>query len=139
MKTWLPLPFQLHHPHPRHHILMPSLDLMRRARRVSGVMSAAKAEKAALFVESAKQARQRQRASAMTTLHAVAHEVRNPLSAALKAFSFAYAAVNKRRPLTTDEECKLVREDMKVMSGSLHFVNDLLRNVRCIMFFIFIF
>ena len=104
------------------------LTRMRRARRVSEVMAAAKAEKAALLVESAKQT-----AAAERELNDyVAHEVRNPLSAALTAFSFVSAAVNKRRPLTTDEECKVVREDMKVMSNSLHFVNDLLRNVRWI-------
>lgn len=66
-----------------------------------------------------------------------AHEVRNPLSAALSASSFVSAAINDkcqghapRIDLTTDGkgECT-VQEDLRVVSSSLQFINDLLRNI----------
>jgi signal transduction histidine kinase/CheY-like chemotaxis protein len=59
----------------------------------------------------------------------IAHEVRNPLSAAMSAASFISSAVNEREPLTTVEDRQAVRDDITIIESSLQFVNDLLRNM----------
>jgi signal transduction histidine kinase len=59
----------------------------------------------------------------------IAHEVRNPLSAAMSAASFISSAVNEREPLKTVEDQGAVRGDIAIIEASLQFVNDLLRNM----------
>ena len=76
----------------------------------------------------------------------LSHEIRNPLSAAITACSFVSMAVNEQRPqqdekdkkdeqmaspvLVKDHETlKNVREDVEVVSSSLHFINDFLRSM----------
>jgi signal transduction histidine kinase/CheY-like chemotaxis protein len=59
----------------------------------------------------------------------IAHEVRNPLSAAMSAASFISSAVNEREPLTTVEDQQAVQDDITIIESSLQFVNDLLRNM----------
>eukprot|EP00538_Stauroneis_constricta_P006123 CAMPEP_0119570798 /NCGR_PEP_ID=MMETSP1352-20130426/43792_1 /TAXON_ID=265584 /ORGANISM="Stauroneis constricta, Strain CCMP1120" /LENGTH=1721 /DNA_ID=CAMNT_0007620471 /DNA_START=89 /DNA_END=5254 /DNA_ORIENTATION=- len=59
----------------------------------------------------------------------IAHEVRNPLSAALSACSFVSSAVNETQPLADDQSKQLVREDVQIINSSLSFVNELLRNL----------
>jgi len=59
----------------------------------------------------------------------VAHEVRNPLAAALSALSFVSAAVNENPPLATDKSITSVREDVSIISSILQYMNDLLRNM----------
>jgi len=59
----------------------------------------------------------------------IAHEVRNPLSAALSACSFVSASVNEKEPLIDEESRKSVREDVQIIQNSLQFVNDLLRSM----------
>jgi signal transduction histidine kinase/CheY-like chemotaxis protein len=59
----------------------------------------------------------------------IAHEVRNPLSAAMSAASFISSAVNEREPLKTVEDQEAVRDDISIIESSLQFVNDLLRNM----------
>lgn len=59
----------------------------------------------------------------------IAHEVRNPLSAALSASCFVMAEVQGPQPLKTPESQTSVREDMDIVTSSLHFINDLLRNM----------
>jgi signal transduction histidine kinase/CheY-like chemotaxis protein len=59
----------------------------------------------------------------------IAHEVRNPLSAAMSAASFISSAVNEREPLTMVEDQQAVQDDITIIESSLQFVNDLLRNM----------
>lgn len=59
----------------------------------------------------------------------VAHEVRNPLAAALSAFSFVSTAINEQPPLTTENAVVSVREDLAIIGSSLQYINDLLRNM----------
>jgi signal transduction histidine kinase/CheY-like chemotaxis protein len=97
----------------------------RREAKMNRIRSAAEAEKSEFIVENAKK----------TALHErelndfIAHEVRNPLSAALSACSFVSSSVNEAEPLIDQETVKSVREDVKIMDSSLHFINDLLRDM----------
>ena len=59
----------------------------------------------------------------------LAHEVRNPVSAALAACSFVKAAVNRENPLQTVESIQTTREDVGTIENALKFVNDLLRSM----------
>lgn len=59
----------------------------------------------------------------------IAHEVRNPLSAALSATSFVSTSVNEKEPLVTADARKAVREDVQIIESSLKFINDLLRSM----------
>ena len=59
----------------------------------------------------------------------LSHEVRNPLSAAMSACSFVVTAVNEPEPLVDAETRNFVREDIEVVSSSLHFINDFLRSM----------
>jgi hypothetical protein len=58
-----------------------------------------------------------------------AHEVRNPISAAMSACSFVSSSVNEKEPLTTPASRDAVRDDVRIIDNSLQFVNDLLRNM----------
>mmetsp|Transcript_11948 Transcript_11948/g.34526 ORF Transcript_11948/g.34526 Transcript_11948/m.34526 type:complete len:1265 (-) Transcript_11948:28-3822(-) len=59
----------------------------------------------------------------------IAHEVRNPLAAALSACSFVSYAVNEPTPLADELALKSVREDVNIIKSSLGFVNELLRSL----------
>jgi len=59
----------------------------------------------------------------------LAHEVRNPLSAAISASTFVSSAVNEAEPLVDHETLRHVREDMNVVNASLNFINDFLREM----------
>ncbi|CAB9528965.1 respiration control sensor protein ArcB [Seminavis robusta] len=59
----------------------------------------------------------------------LSHEVRNPLSAAISACSFVSTAVNEPAPLSDEDTQKHVREDIEVVSSSLHYINDFLRSM----------
>lgn len=76
----------------------------------------------------------------------IAHEVRNPLAAAISACSFVSSAIiedqerGKRGGSTdgeeesvaliaSDEKRKEVQDDIQIIDSSLHFINDLLRNM----------
>ena len=83
------------------------------------------AEKSALLVENARNA-----AIAERELNEfIAHEVRNPLSAAMSACAFVSVAVHEAEPLVTEESKKSVREDVDIIDQSLRFINDLLRSM----------
>jgi signal transduction histidine kinase len=58
--------------------------------------------------------------------HFVAHEVRNPLAAALSALSFVSSAVSDAPPL---RDIASVRDDLGIMHKSLQLINDLLRSM----------
>jgi signal transduction histidine kinase len=59
----------------------------------------------------------------------VAHEVRNPVSAAISACTFVKAAVNEDGPLLDPKTLEATREDVDIVYNSLQYVNDLLRNM----------
>ena len=59
----------------------------------------------------------------------IAHEIRNPLAAAMSACSFVSASVNENEPLIDEESKASVRDDVHVIQSSLQFMNDLLRNM----------
>ena len=59
----------------------------------------------------------------------LSHEIRNPLSAAISASSFVTTAINEPDPLQDSETQTSVRQDMEVVTSSLHFVNDFLRSM----------
>lgn len=97
----------------------------KRVARYNAMKAESEAEKVALVLENTRKA-----ADAERELNDfIAHEVRNPVSAAMSACSFVKAAVNKSDPLATDEARKCVREDVDVIDRSLQFVYDLLRNM----------
>jgi len=55
--------------------------------------------------------------------------VRNPLAAAISAFSFVSVAINENPPLKTPTSVTSVREDLAIIGSSLQYMNDLLRNM----------
>jgi signal transduction histidine kinase len=59
----------------------------------------------------------------------IAHEVRNPVAAAMSACSFVKAALNRKNPLSDEESQTTTREDVHIIDNALKFVNDLLRNM----------
>ena len=59
----------------------------------------------------------------------IAHEVRNPLAAALSACSFVNASVNEPNPLQDEEARQSVRGDVRIIENALGFINDLLRSM----------
>ena len=96
---------------------------MHRADKLAAVRSQGEAEKAALMCARASVKTER----ALNDY--VAHEVRNPLSAALSAVSFVSAAVSVEEPLADEESQRQVREDVDIITRSLQFINDLLRSM----------
>jgi signal transduction histidine kinase/CHASE1-domain containing sensor protein/CheY-like chemotaxis protein len=97
----------------------------RRDARLNEMRVASEAEKAALVVESAEKA-----ALAERELNDfLAHEVRNPLAAAMSACSFVSSAIDEDKPLATVETTTLVKEDIGTIKASLQYINDLLRNM----------
>jgi len=59
----------------------------------------------------------------------LAHEVRNPVSAAMAACSFVKTAIHKEEPLRTMDAIQTTRDDVYTIENALKFVNDLLRNM----------
>jgi signal transduction histidine kinase len=98
---------------------------MGRAAKMNEIMAAAEAEKAALIVENA----ERDLVLERDLNDFIAHEVRNPLTAAISACSFVDTEVNMSSPLADEESRRTVREDIGIISNSLQFINDLLRNM----------
>jgi signal transduction histidine kinase/CheY-like chemotaxis protein len=98
---------------------------MRRVGRMNEMKSQTEAENAALLVESAKAS-----ANAERELNDfIAHEVRNPLAAAISALSFVSMEVNADPPLASTESRQSVKEDVSIIKDSLMFINDLLRSM----------
>jgi signal transduction histidine kinase/CheY-like chemotaxis protein len=100
------------------------------ARRVAMIKQnqmvlASEAEKAALLVLTAKASTKAER----ELNDFIAHEVRNPLSAALSALSFVSLEVHTEPPLATAESQQAVKEDLSIIKNGLHFINDLLRSM----------
>jgi len=76
----------------------------------------------------------------------IAHEVRNPLAAAISACSFVSSAIIEDQEqgkkgdsingeeervalIASEEKRKEVQDDIQIIDSSLHFINDLLRNM----------
>jgi signal transduction histidine kinase len=64
----------------------------------------------------------------------IAHEFRNPLSAAMSACSFVSSSLTEEmQPLMDKNQSKKnlesALEDTRIISSSLQFINDLLRNM----------
>ena len=97
----------------------------RREARINTMKAVSESEKAALILENAEKAAAHER----ELNDFVAHEVRNPLAAAISAFSFVSAAVNEDPPLATEKSVVSVREDLCIIGSSLQYMNDLLRNM----------
>ena len=97
----------------------------RRTAKFNAQKAEAEAERAALILDSARQA-----AIAERELNDfIAHEVRNPVAAAMAACSFVKSAINNVSPLVETDSIQSVKDDVCVIDNSLSFVNDLLRNM----------
>jgi signal transduction histidine kinase/CheY-like chemotaxis protein len=59
----------------------------------------------------------------------IAHEVRNPLAAAISASTFVSSAVHEKEPLMDEESRQSVRDDVGIINVSLRFINELLRSM----------
>jgi signal transduction histidine kinase/CheY-like chemotaxis protein len=59
----------------------------------------------------------------------LAHEVRNPLSAAMSALSFVTSAVNETSHISNEEFKESLQEDAEIIGSSLHFIDDFLRSM----------
>ncbi|GAX12250.1 hypothetical protein FisN_1Hh181 [Fistulifera solaris] len=97
----------------------------RRVEQLNRMKADADAEKAKLILENAHEATRAER----ELNDFLAHEVRNPVAAAMAACSFVKAAVNEKEPLTTQEARSTIRQDVVIIENALKFVNDLLRNM----------
>jgi signal transduction histidine kinase/CheY-like chemotaxis protein len=59
----------------------------------------------------------------------IAHEVRNPLAAAMSACTFVSSAVQEAEPLADEASRQSVRGDIGIIDVSLRFINELLRSM----------
>jgi signal transduction histidine kinase/CheY-like chemotaxis protein len=59
----------------------------------------------------------------------LAHEVRNPLSAAMSALSFVTSAINETGYISNEEFKKSLQEDAEIVDSSLHFIDEFLRSM----------
>jgi signal transduction histidine kinase/CheY-like chemotaxis protein len=59
----------------------------------------------------------------------LAHEVRNPLSAAMSALSFVTSGVNETTSISNEEFRKSVQEDAQIAGSSLDFIDEFLRSM----------
>lgn len=98
---------------------------VRRTKRFNEMKTQADNEKAALILQNARQATKNE----ILLNDFIAHEVRNPVAAAMVACNFVQAEINKPEPLQDKDTRQLAREDMNIIDNALKFVNDLLRNM----------
>jgi CheY-like chemotaxis protein len=59
----------------------------------------------------------------------LAHEVRNPLAAALSALSFVTSAINETTQISNEGFKKSLQEDVDIIASSLHFIDEFLRSM----------
>ncbi|KAL3909884.1 MAG: hypothetical protein SGILL_007910, partial [Bacillariaceae sp.] len=97
----------------------------KRTRRFNQMRSEADAEKASLILQNARQAAKTER----ELNDFIAHEVRNPVAAAMAATNFVKIEMNKPKPLRDEESITQAKEDISIIDNALHFINDLLRNM----------
>jgi signal transduction histidine kinase/CheY-like chemotaxis protein len=97
-----------------------------RSVKINDIRADAKAEKASLMIENARKSARAER----ELNDFIAHEVRNPLSAAMTASVFMSSAIGDVKTLLANPETrKSIQDDMGVIDASLKFINDLLRNM----------
>jgi signal transduction histidine kinase/CheY-like chemotaxis protein len=97
-----------------------------RSVKINDIRADAKAEKATLMIENARKSARAER----ELNDFIAHEVRNPLSAAMTASVFMSSAIGDVKTLLANPETrKSIQDDMGVIDASLKFINDLLRNM----------
>jgi signal transduction histidine kinase/CheY-like chemotaxis protein len=98
----------------------------RRSVKINEIRADAKAEKATMMVENARKSARAER----ELNDFIAHEVRNPLSAAMTASIFVSSAIGDEKTSLADPEIrKSIEDDMDTIDASLKFINDLLRNM----------
>ena len=97
---------------------------MRRKAKLSEVTTSLEREKADLILENANKAAKAER----TLNDFIAHEVRNPVAAAISACSFVKTTLSEG-PLINLSSRQTVREDVEIIDNSLNFINDLLRSM----------
>ena len=88
------------------------------------LQAAGQEEKAKLILENAKQQAKTER----ELNDFLAHEVRNPVAAAMSAVNFVMIEVKKPNPLSTPESREMAREDLTIIDNALHFVNGKCNN-----------
>lgn len=95
-----------------------------RQNTMNRIKAKAEQEKAGVIIETAQKAMKAER----ELNDFIAHEVRNPLAAAMSASSFVLSSVNdETKPFS---ELRMgVNEDLSIIESALHFINDLLRNM----------
>ena len=124
---------------------------LNRMNKMNALKNQAQEERAMLIVESAQQAARIER----ELNDFIAHEVRNPLAAAMSACSFVSAAIQQEPTVHEYKDCNPIDETKQLINGttipndgvpiprhkatilddigiiecSLHFINDLLRNM----------
>mmetsp|Transcript_17206 Transcript_17206/g.28580 ORF Transcript_17206/g.28580 Transcript_17206/m.28580 type:complete len:947 (+) Transcript_17206:70-2910(+) len=99
-------------------------SMLRKQAKYDQLKTSAEAEIAASVVENAQKAARNER----ELNDFIAHEVRNPLAAAMSACSFVMSAVNdETKPFV--ETRGIVNEDLNIIDSALQFINDLLRNM----------
>lgn len=105
------------------------MEARQRTVQINELKAMNETEKAKLILDNARQATRAERE--MNDF--IAHEVRNPVSAAMAACSFVKSAVNgkhwKQQLTESPEAMQTLREDVQVIDHSLNFVADLLRNM----------
>jgi signal transduction histidine kinase/CheY-like chemotaxis protein len=95
-----------------------------RQNSMNRIKQKAEQDKAAVIIDTAQKAMKAER----ELNDFIAHEVRNPLAAAMSASSFVQSSVNdETKPFS--ELRKGVNEDMRIIESALQFINDLLRNM----------
>ncbi|KAL3936947.1 MAG: hypothetical protein SGARI_002342 [Bacillariaceae sp.] len=97
----------------------------KRTRKFNQMRSQADAEKASLILQNARQAAKTER----ELNDFIAHEVRNPVAAAMAATNFVKIEIHKPTPLRDEEAIVQAKEDVSIIDNALHFINDLLRNM----------
>jgi signal transduction histidine kinase/CheY-like chemotaxis protein len=97
-----------------------------RSVKVNEIMADAKAETAAMMLENARKSARAER----ELNDFIAHEVRNPLSAAMTASVFVSSAIGDEKTSLADLDTrKSIQDDMGIIDASHKFINDLLRNM----------
>jgi len=96
-----------------------------RVAKTNRLRAEAEAEKAVLILESARKAAEAER----ELNDFIAHEVRNPVAAAMSACSFVKTALKPAKPFPDEEALETTRGDVYIIDNALSFVNDLLRNL----------
>lgn len=93
--------------------------------RYNNMKRDAEFERAALILDNARKSAKSER----ELNDFIAHEVRNPVAAAMAACSFVERTSTKNRSSLDDESWDVLRGDVHVISNALYFINDLLRTM----------